>query len=343
MKSRDQSSTTSNGTPICVFFPGALGDFICFLPALRWLSRLKPVILYAHSEFADLVPATVTVRSLESREINRLFIARTPDQSPLLESFDVFAWIYSWMGSQQPVFVERLQEAALGRATLFPFRSSAPAEHQMDYYLRCLGVSNALLRQPTLEIDDTARRWGDDFWSDNSLQRRPVLSIAAGSGAREKNWPEEFFIALADWWRERIGGVAMLLIGPVELARGGIDRLREHCLVASNLKLAQVTALLSRSTVYLGNDSGMSHLAAALGVPTVALFGPSDPLQWAPRGRRVTVISRRVHCSPCAPSVMKICPQRVCLSEISPAQVIDAMLEQPEVATLTRGGVGITV
>jgi ADP-heptose:LPS heptosyltransferase len=170
-----------------------------------------------------------------------------------------------------------------------------------------------------------------------------VLSIAPGSGAREKNWPEEFFIAVADWWREHIGGVAMLIVGPVELARGGIDRLREHCLVASNLRLAQVTALLSRSTIYLGNDSGMSHLAAAVGVPTVALFGPSDPLQWAPRGRRVTVISRRIHCSPCAPLAMKSCQQRVCLSEISPAQVIDAMLEQPEVATLTRGGVGITV
>jgi len=101
--------------------------------------------------------------------------------------------------------------------------------------------------------------------------------------------------------------------------------------------------LMIRSSVYLGNDSGISHLAAAVGMATVALFGPSDPRQWAPRGRQVTVISRQVHCSPCSNSIMKSCPHRACLSEISPEEVIDALITLPELVSLTRGGAGITV
>jgi len=101
--------------------------------------------------------------------------------------------------------------------------------------------------------------------------------------------------------------------------------------------------VISRSAVYLGNDSGITHLAAAVGVPTVALFGPSDPRQWAPRGRRVTVISRQVDCSPCSNSTMKSCPHRACLSELSAEEVIGVMGKLPELTSLTRGGAGIRV
>ena len=342
-KSLDRSPPTTKSAPRCVIFPGALGDFICFLPALCVLSRANPVLLYARGEFADLVPAGVTVRSMECREIGSLFASNLSLESQSFEPFGAFSAVYSWMGSQQPVFVDRLQAATDGRAEIFPFCPAAPGEHQMDYYLRCLGISGAPPRASTVEIGAEARHWRENFWHQNSLQQKAVLTIAPGSGAREKNWPEEFFIAVAEWWRNVIGGVALLLVGPVEMERGGIDRLREHCVTVNELTLAQAAALLSQSTVYLGNDSGISHLAAATGTRTMALFGPSDPLQWAPRGRAVTVVSRPVHCSPCSVPAMKSCSARICLSEISPGDVIAAMCALPELAGLTRGGVGITV
>jgi ADP-heptose:LPS heptosyltransferase len=328
MKPFDRSSLTTSSARLCVIFPGALGDFICFLPALRILSRSGQVELYAHSEFADLVPAGVTVRSLESAEMTQLFLATALEDSAAHDQFGAYAAVYSWLGSQQPAFVQRLQAATLGRCKLFPFR---PA------------VTEAQRSEPVIELRDEALRWCENFWTEHALAGRAVLTIAPGSGAREKNWPEEFFIAVAKEWRERTGGSAMLLVGPVEAARGGIDRLRQDCLAVSDLTLSQVAAVISRSAVYLGNDSGITHLAAAVGVPTVALFGPSDPHQWAPRGRRVTVISRQVHCSPCSNSTMKSCPHRACLSELSAEEVIDVMRQLPELASLTRGGAGITV
>jgi ADP-heptose:LPS heptosyltransferase len=119
-----------------------------------------------------------------------------------------------------------------------------------------------------------------------------------------------------------LGGVVVLLLGPVEEERGGVHELRQHCLVAGGLSLSQAAALLAASDVYLGNDSGITHLAAALGVPTVALFGPSDPRQWAPRGRQVAIVRRAIECSPCSNLTMTSCPHRACLTDLYPEKVI---------------------
>ena len=93
--------------------------------------------------------------------------------------------------------------------------------------------------------------------------------------------------------------------------------------IARGMELKKVAALLSLCDVFLGNDSGLTHLAAAVGVETVALFGPTDPGEWAPRGRRVTVVSQNVECAPCARETMKRCPHRECLTTLTPEAVID--------------------
>jgi ADP-heptose:LPS heptosyltransferase len=343
IKSFDSTSAATATRRACVIFPGALGDFVCLLPALKALRRDCEIDLFARSEFADIVPAGVTVRSLECAEISELFLVAAPQARSRQNHFGAYAAVYSWLGSQQPVFVHRLQSDCAGRAKLFPFRPPAQMEHQADYYLRCLALADFTACEPAIELHAEAIAWSENFCMEHSLDRRAVLAIAPGSGAREKNWPEEFFLAVANWWRESSGGVVILLVGAVEAERGGIDRLRQHCLVARDLSLSQLAALLGRSDVYLGNDSGVTHLAAAVGIPTFALFGPSDPRQWAPRGKKVALISRQIACSPCANATMKSCPHRACLSELYPDQVIAAMRALMERATLTRGGAGITV
>ena len=344
MKSDDGSVVQQTTIlPICVIFPGALGDFLCLLPALRALAKSHSVVLYTRSRFAELIPAAVSVRSIERSEISRLFIEKPELDSQVIRALAGFAKVYSWMGYQQPAVHSQLQRATNGSAEIFPFRPSGKGEHQTDYYLRCLGFNGGSLDESTIEVDSGAVLWSDEFWQKHSLCERAVLAIAPGSGAREKNWPEEFFVEVADWWRKETEGVPLLVLGPVEAERGGTDQLREHCLVAADLRLSQVAALLKRSTLYVGNDSGISHLAAGVGALTVALFGPSDPTQWAPRGRRVTVISQHVDCSPCAPSAMKTCHHRRCLTELAPDHVITLMRQLRKLASLTRGGVGITV
>ena len=322
MKSLDRTVTETACSKVCVIFPGALGDFVCLLPALQALTKGAQVILYSHSSFAEIAPGGVTVRSIESPEIERMFVAGIGLDAGQKNSFREYAAVYSWLGSQQPEFLKQLQAATDDRAKIFPFRPLGEIMHQADYYRRCIAAPPTDDCEPMITTRAEAILWQQNFWTKHSLSQRRILVIAPGSGARAKNWPEEYFLAVARWWSESLGGVVVLLLGPVEEERGGVDELRQHGVVASGLSLSQAAALLVAGDIYLGNDSGITHLAAALGVPTVALFGPSDPRQWAPRGRQVAVVRRAIDCSPCSNATMTSCPHRVCLTALYPEKLI---------------------
>ena len=97
-------------------------------------------------------------------------------------------------------------------------------------------------------------------------------------------------------------------------------------LIVENRSLPEVAALLHRSRLYLGNDSGITHLAAAVGCPVVALFGPSDLIKWAPRGERVRVIDHRTRCAPChGTSDREPSCHRECITETGIDEVMEAV------------------
>jgi ADP-heptose:LPS heptosyltransferase len=333
MKQISQHRSNAVRWRIGVLFPGALGDFICFLPALQKLAREADVDLFARSEFVDIVPSGVTVRSLECNEITRLFAANTAGDQELQNFFAAYAAIHSWLGCRQSEFVQQLTSLSCGRARIYSLQPTNSSSHQTDYYLSCIGWDSASSLEPEVKLRPEAVAWYDEFCATRELRRQPLLVIAPGSGAREKNWPEDFFLAIVNWWREAVNGVVVLLTGPVEEERGGVERLRASCLVANDLSLSQAAALLARSDVYLGNDSGITHLAAAAGTRTIALFGPSNARQWAPRGKKVTIVSRKIECSPCQIPQMKTCPHRACLTELHPTNVINVMATLPELVT----------
>jgi ADP-heptose:LPS heptosyltransferase len=342
MKTADQDSSKPVRPRVCAIFPGALGDFICFLPALQSLTSGARVDLFARSEFAALVPPDVVAHSLERPAIRMLFVDDESLSEEVRRFFDNYAAVYSWLGSGQEHFVRRLQQAAPGRTQIFPF-APRQAQHRTDYYLGCLNESARGDRLPRVETTHEGAEWCENFFALHGISRRPILAIAPGSGAREKNWPEVFFLKIAEWWRDEFGGATVVIVGPVEEERGGIERLLRVCVTARGLTLAQVAALVRRSRVYLGNDSGVSHLAAATGGRAVVLFGPSDPAEWAPRGERVQILSRRIECSPCSEPVRKACSHRACLTAFDPDEVLGILARLPEVITLTRFKPGIRV
>ncbi len=95
---------------ILVIFPGALGDFICFLPTLQKLAEGRKVDLLARSEYAGLVPENVATRALECYEISRLFAPGAEQDERLRDFFGSYGNIYSWMASSQPQFVRQPRE-----------------------------------------------------------------------------------------------------------------------------------------------------------------------------------------------------------------------------------------
>lgn len=120
---------------------------------------------------------------------------------------------------------------------------------------------------------------------------KPLLAVHPGSGGRSKNWRAAGFAATADALAAEATVVA--LGGPAddEALEAMLRAAKKPLVVARNHPLPLVAALLARCAAFLGNDSGLSHLAALLGTPVVALFGPTDPALWRPWGPRARVLS----------------------------------------------------
>jgi heptosyltransferase-3 len=115
------------------------------------------------------------------------------------------------------------------------------------------------------------------------------LAVHPGSGSSTKNWPEESFGEAID---ELAGNKPWLLIrGPAEETIGSQLERRANAVALSCCPTRTLGEILRRARLYVGNDSGISHLAAAWGAPTLTLFGPTDPRLWSPVGRQAREIA----------------------------------------------------
>jgi len=126
-----------------------------------------------------------------------------------------------------------------------------------------------------------ARPWLDRL-------ERGYLAVHPGSGSPRKNWPAQRFAALAEILCARRPW--LLIEGPADAEAAAPAALLPSVVRARELPPRVLGAVLARAGLYVGNDSGISHLAAAWGAPVLALFGPTDPAQWAPVGPRVRVL-----------------------------------------------------
>lgn len=206
-------------------------------------------------------------RSL-SIEASGLDLLELPDHDPnphVLQSLRTFHSIVSWYGSTRPEFRARVAELALP-FHFFPALPWGGGEHAMDFYWRqaqTLNSSPIRGRAPTLDCPRTEEGFA---------------VIHPFSGSRRKNWPLDRFQELA----QRLEGYC-----PVFWCASPEDRLEGAVQIENLYELA---CWLAKARVFIGNDSGISHLAASVRTPVVALFGPTDPTVWAPRGGPVAVL-----------------------------------------------------
>ncbi|MDI3342043.1 MAG: glycosyltransferase family 9 protein [Sphaerobacter sp.] len=154
----------------------------------------------------------------------------------------------------------------------------------------------------------------------------PLVGIHPGARPPARRWPPERFAAVADHLVDRLGARVLLTGSPeeVETARRVAAAMRASPLVlAGQTSLGGLAALIARLDLFLSNDTGPAHLAAALGTPSVTLFGPADPVRWAPLDRaRHPIVRVPVACSPCPHWECPI--DHRCLRRITPEMVAAA-------------------
>ncbi len=164
-----------------------------------------------------------------------------------------------------------------------------------------------------------------------ALFSRPVIAVHPGAGNITKQWPTEHFSALMDLMIDRHNVNVMLIGGPDELTV--VDELLSRTLypnsvgsMAGKTSLADLPRLLLRCALYIGNDSGPKHIAAAVGIPTIGVHsGVVDPVEWGPIGPRAVALRRNMTCSPCYLANAEDCPRSLaCLRLLEPNLVYEA-------------------
>lgn len=314
---------------ILIIHQGALGDFICALPALECLRRAFPhahMTLMGYPRILELVENrhyADTVVSVDRAEFARLYGA-CRDYTPFLRDFFGTFQLIGVFGLARHPFVDNVQ--ALSHATVVmisPFPSQGEAIHTVDHLLslpRSLGLP-VQSNLPRLYPSQSDRETAEGVLANHGIDPDGLLiAVHPGSGCPAKNWSLANFLDLAKRLFAACQAQVLFLVGPgeVEIEKDLRRPLGSRLpVIFDGFPLPQVAAILERCQVFVGNDSGMTHLAAAVGAPVVAIFGPSDPIRWAPKGSEVRIIQNAVSCSPCEREAMSCCNSRHCLSGVS--------------------------
>src|SRR5512143_2092006 len=193
--------------------------------------------------------------------------------------------------------------------------------------LVALGIA-AEERQPVFTLDEASERFAETFMAAHRLSGEFVVALNGSGGWPAKRWPSSSFSALGD--RIASSGQAKIVIvwgpGEREAAERMAGAMRAPALVAPETNLRQLGALLKRCAVLVTNDSGPMHIAAALGTPTVAIFGPTNPHLQGPRGDRHAVVrNTRLVCLGCN---FTECPIGTpCMNDLAVDEVFQAYTE----------------
>jgi heptosyltransferase-2 len=319
---------------IVVRTPNWLGDTVMALPMLTALRRAagraritlvgRWAPLLAGQEVGDVLldyPRPLAAR----RRLARALAASRPDVALLLpSSLEAALAAMCWRARRRVGYATDGRSALLTDAMALP----APRRHQVDEYaalLSLLGVADApaapewkLPESPAAEAEVEA------LLAEAGLDgTTPLVGLHLGAAfGSSKLWPPEAFGRLA---RELAsGGLCPVLLGTGEDAATAAAVARAAATPLASLvgrdRPAILARLLARLRCLVSGDTGVAHLAAAVGVATVTLFGPTDRRLTAPRGRGARALDRPV---PCAPCFLPTCPiDHVCLTRLDPETVL---------------------
>jgi heptosyltransferase-2 len=252
----------------------------------------------------------------------------------LQNAFDA-AWIAWRAGIPERIGYNRDARGLLLTEPIAVPRSGEIPAHEKFYYLELVkraGWIGAIPDVPEISLlvtEEQARRAEAKLQSFGS--QRGALRIAVGAGAvygSAKCWPPERFAAAINQLAKQRPAEAILFGAPGEAAvsaaiQAGLDRAALD--LTGKTEIAELPALLSRCTTFLGNDSGAMHVAAAVGLPVVAVFGPTDPHGTAPVTPRCTIVQEKPYCSPC---FLRRCPtDHRCMTAIAPERVSAGVLQ----------------
>ena len=295
--------------------PGALGDCILTLPLAKLMREalgLGGIDIIGHSEYIGIFPersCVNSIRSIDSTELHRLFAEPAKfdlvDYDPLINVFADYAWIVTFMGEPDGNFEQNLifTTNCSHSAEVITLSMKPPEDakqHVAEYYAWQLAQESGLPPERVstcasdilIRVMDSDRKQGLELLDQAGIDlSKRLVVIHPGSGGRHKCWHIENFVSVAETLRS-MEIEPLFLLGTAEMERFDAPKKARLCETAtclSHLALSQVVGLLSCADAFVGNDSGVTHLAAGMGLRTFAMFGPTDPALYRPIGPALNV------------------------------------------------------
>jgi len=322
---------------ILIIHQGGVGDFILCLPAfgsIRRYYREARIELMGYPRILQLVKGRYYVdegRSIEQVGLGSFYLEDGDLDGAVVRYFAGFDRAFLFMGDRGGIFSTNLRKTGVKKVlSISPFPEGRRV-HVIDHMLSSLssmGIPGGR-RIPRIFLLEEDKRFAEEWLRQRGVfdgVENGLIALHPGSGSRKKLWPIENFLDLATRITGELRLNMILFVGPAEREYLGseLERMRSmNPIWAENLPLIHVASLLDRCRCYIGNDSGMTHLAAAVGIQTIALFGPTDPEIWGPRGERVVIVRKHIGCSPCTEEELERCNHRRCLEFIEAEEVIE--------------------
>ena len=289
---------------ILVIRGGAIGDFVVTLPALRLLREGFPeshLELLGYQHIVSLAKERYYAdasRSIEYSALASFFTKHGELDEELCRYFAGFQLIVSYLYDPDLIFAENLATAGVKHLVV-----GSPKLEEGEYAAVQLARPLESLGQYLTDMHPRLYPNGADLAAAKALfpaewAGKPLLALHPGSGSPKKNWPAHRWLHLLNTLLEQQDERRAVILGgeadavPLAAMKEGLREkiAKERVLVFEDLALTTVAGLLAGCQLYLGHDSGISHLAAAAGAPSILLFGPSSASVWAPRSKNVALI-----------------------------------------------------
>lgn len=335
---------------IIIFCLSGIGNTILFTPALRILRQNYPqaqiTFLAAKAAFAepvkgsDLVDDIVVFEKRPTlRKLALLWKLRRAKYDYSITAFPSNKWqhnVFAFLVGAKNRITHSYKVAKLRTLSFLQNMKVKAIEdiHDVEQnlnLLKPLGITNNpdLEKQLLFHLSDEEREFADIFWNKNALKGEFVNGIHPGCSKQNdyRRWPQSSFVEFIEKLIDEKNAEILLFAGPDEelfvesIYKQLRDSSRVHLIMRTGLN--KVAALISKCDCLVCTDSGLGHIAAALGVNILAIFGPAIHTRTSPYGKNANIVRTGIECSPCLKypfnathSNIKCDKDRKCLKEL---------------------------
>ena len=319
-----------------IIHPGALGDVLLSLSAVKGLRRSFPeerCVWVGKAEIGDLLCSLGLIDqsiSIDSGFLSDLFLPFEQRHEAINKILINTSHLIGWFSDQHSVLSLNLAVYKIPTVIIqSPHDEELLSQHYEDRYLETISHLDLVQAPDSIEQiespHDYAERTDAHGWDHHKFPNSQKIMMHPGSGSSHKCTSVSFFASIAKrlYQCSKQEREVIIIEGPVDA-----KNVHDLCAILGSLPytvirhqaLSTVSKILTSMDLFIGHDSGLTHLAAERGVPSIVLFGPTDPVQWAPRGKHVSVIQgSSCHCHDW--TSIQACSPKSCL-EISTETVI---------------------